>query len=345
MQLSLLQSGNEDHRFIQTTNKPLKGVIPQVSLILVSQYLWQVKMSHKQWKLESNSWKLNYEEPIGYPKTSKSISYKIIAEFIRTNKFFDPQAFNLPLKGCVWLDSSTDLKLNTHMYNENVSLQLNSGDLQTHHYGEKYPVKPILKREGHLYTSVQPQLMRRIMNERKKLIDRSNESLTDDWVFDLRALISDTISLVDIALNQLYIKAEYDPLPNWDFDSKKLGSKNNRRMDDKLKWVRQISGKEFNIENEKKSLDDLRLLRNHLMHFDPPSLVITLEEATIWLNQIIDVGQLLVKYRKAINVDISIDLANFLLQEEATFVPLTNGRREPLNQNRKEDYYSSIWPF
>jgi hypothetical protein len=69
-----------------------------------------------------------------------------------------------------------------------------------------------------------------------------------------------------------------------------------------------------------------------------------MEEATIWLNQIVDIGKILIKMRKALNVEVSIGLINFLLQEEAIFVPFKTGQREPLNPNRQEDYYSSTWP-
>ncbi len=80
------------------------------------------------------------------------------------------------------------------------------------------------------------------------------------------------------------------------------------------------------------------------MHFDPPSLVITIEEATLWLNQIVDLGKILVKFRRAIGQDISIDIINFLLQKEAVFVPHNNEKRQPIDLEKKEDYYSSTWP-
>lgn len=80
------------------------------------------------------------------------------------------------------------------------------------------------------------------------------------------------------------------------------------------------------------------------MHFDGPSLVVTLEAAATWLNQIIDTGRILVKFRRALNVSTPINIVNNLLQEEAILVPIGEGKREPLKPNKKEDYYSSVWP-
>ncbi len=80
------------------------------------------------------------------------------------------------------------------------------------------------------------------------------------------------------------------------------------------------------------------------MHFDPPSLVITIEEATIWLNQIIDIGIILIKIRKAINAEISYELVNFILQREAIFSPKpTTRKRKPLKDTPESDYSSSTW--
>ena len=165
-----------------------------------------------------------------------------------------------------------------------------------------------------------------------------------DWIFDLRSLINDSISLVDITLNQFYIKAEYDPLTNWHFDKLSVGERHGRRLNDKLNWICKITGNSIDIQSEVKSLNSLRRLRNHLMHFDPPSLVITIEEATIWLNQIIDIGIILIKIRKAIGAEISMDLVNFILQKEAVFQPRNLlGKRIELNTGIA-GYYSSVWP-
>ena len=212
-------------------------------------------------------------------------------------------------------------------------------------FGARYPIKPKLEREGHLFTTIQPQLVSWIITQRKKLIDHSDNALTLPWVFELRSLIGDTISLIDVTLTQLYIKAEYDLPTGWVFDKAKLGERHGRRLNDKLKWVHQITGENLNIEQERTNLEVLRKLRNHLMHFDPPSLVITIEEATTWLNQILDVGQILFKIRRALKVPPSTELLNFLLQPEAQFHPRNMlPARSIVGTKPDADYSSTTWP-
>jgi hypothetical protein len=235
-------------------------------------------------------------------------------------------------------------KINWHAFDNSAPEGLAVVDGSTkQQYGERYPIVPKLIREGHSFTTLQPQLLYHINLSRNELILRSELALTDKWVFDLRTLINDTISIVEITLNQLYIKAEYDPLPSWTFDLNKLGSRYGRRFEDKLGWIYKITGNQLEAESFLPSCDNLRKLRNHMMHFDPPSLVITIEEATKWLNQIIDVGWLLIKIRQAIEAEISIHLINFILQKEAIFNPEKYFKnRLPLGIGNA-DYKSCTW--
>ena len=117
-------------------------------------------------------------------------------------------------------------------------------------------------------------------------------------------------------------------------------------MSEKFRWIYEITGNHFpmNATKEMKSFENLRKLRNHLMHFDPPSLVILLEETTCWLNQVIDVGFFLIKMREAIGIDLSVHLINFILQNEAVFNPEPHfSKRLPIN-SKKAGYLSSCWP-
>lgn len=331
------------HKFIQLTDKPKKGLNTEASFIIVDHYLKSIKQSRDKWRKEKRGLTLNYVEPNGENKQSKPINYLVIAEQIRTTGNFNPETFNLPKMECFWLDQSLDMKINFHMTDHTGTLGIVSG-IPQQQYGDNYPIIPHLQREGHLYKTFQPQLLNRIVTQRTKLIENSNLAVEDEWVFDLRTLISDTISLIDITLTQFYIKAEYDPLPGWKFDKDKLGERHGRRLNDKFKWIYQVTGNNLNIEPELVSLNMLKDLRNHLMHFDPPSLVITLEEAALWLNQIIDIGVILVKIRKAINAEVSIGLVNFILQKEVVFVPLTTiTARKPIGSSPNEDYFSSTW--
>jgi len=165
-----------------------------------------------------------------------------------------------------------------------------------------------------------------------------------EWVFDLRTLISDVISLVEITLHQIYTKAEYDPLPGWKFDKTKLGEKHGRRITDKLKWIGQITGKPLDdARDEVISLNNLRCIRNHMMHFDPPCLVVPLEEVGVWLNQVLDIAFLLQKIRSKLGVSISSELANFMLQKDVVFTPEPSFQARLPIDSIKTGYLSSYW--
>ncbi len=334
------------HKFITQTLKPKQGMIPEAGLNLTNYYLNDNKgIGLENWKKEKRDFTVNWFDKAQKPQESQKINYRIICDHIRDTGSFSTQFFNLPTIECFWMDHSLDMKIDFHHSDHlGETLGIASG-IPQQQYGEKYPIKPLLKREGNLYTSFQPQLMARVMRERGTLIENSDKALEDEWVFQLRTLISDTISLLDITLNQVYIKAEYDPLPGWKFDKNKIGERHGRRLNDKLKWVFQITGTPINIESEKASLESLKELRNHLMHFDPPSLVVTIEEAAIWLNQLIDIAMILVKIRKALKVEVSTSLINLILQKEVQFIPKhTQTKRQPLNNLSQEDYSSTRWP-
>jgi hypothetical protein len=331
-----------NHIFVIGTGKPRVGLVTYAALLMANQYLNQ-NYSVKQWRKINYIWTIRYDAGPRKGQHSMPLNYLILSDSIRELRGFYPDKLNLSEIHCDWMDGSMEVKLNFHLNDQTGTLGIASGDLQVY-YGEKYPINPLLQREGRLYTSFQSQLIRRIIKERAGLIENGSGALEDDWIFDLRNLISNVISLVEISFTQLYIKAEYDPLPGWTFSKEKLGERHGRRMRDKFKWVYQITGKQSNIEAEYPSFESLRELRNHMMHFDPPSLVITLEEAVVWLNQIIDVAAMLIKIRRAIGVNVSADLINLLLQPEAVFVPGNKRKRNVVASSGLADYRSSTWP-
>jgi hypothetical protein len=336
---------SSNHYYIKFSEKGKTGSNTEVGFRLTDFYLHSIPNNRKQWRNDSRLYKVTWTDMNNVPQTSLPINYLEIARFIRENGFFSYSHFNLAPMNCFWLDFSLDLKINWHRFDHTgpEGLAVNDGVPQQQ-YGNGYPIKPKLNREGHSYTTLQPQLMNRIMSLRKRLIDDSNEALTDNWFFDLRSLISDAVSLVEITLTQLYIKAEYDPLENWQFDKEQLGERHGRRFEDKFNWIYKITGKHINAENFMPSFTVLRELRNHMMHFDPPSLIVTIEESVIWLNYIIDVGYLLIKIREAIGANVSIQLLNFILQKEAVFNPEVHfSARLPIGTGNA-DYESSNWP-
>jgi hypothetical protein len=334
---------NKGHKYIIFTDSPATGANTEAGFTIINHF-FGFKKSRQKWYKDRNLYHINWSDNKGNKHISEPINYLIIAKSIREKGNFNSKDFNLPDMECYWLDRSVDISINFHKFDIGSKQALTIIDgTPSQQFGGKYPIQPQLDREGHFFTTFQPQLIRRIIRNRTALIDNSDTALHPDWVLDLRSLINDTISLLEITLNQIYIKAQYDLPHGWKFDIGVLGEKHGRRISDKLKWVRQICGKNLNIENERVSLEELRELRNHFNHFDPPSLVVTLEEAAIWLNQIIDIGFILIKIRKTMNLEISPSLINFIIQKMAIFNPEPSfTQRLPLN-SEKSGYFSSTW--
>jgi hypothetical protein len=331
------------HKYIVFSARPKIYMNSEAGMLIVRHFFGD-KQSYKKWCKDKTPYTISWTHPKLGQQSSGQINYLRIADQLRTKGQFIPSEFNLPDMECYWLDKSVDVSINFHKFDKGSKEALSIADgTPAQQFGESYPIKPKLDREGHFFTTFQPQLINRIIRNRTALIENSDTALHYDWVLDLRTLINDTISLLEITLNQIYIKAEFDPLDGWTFDKTIVGEKHGRRMNDKLKWIRQICGNNLDIESEKNSLENLRELRNHFNHFDPPSLVITIEEATEWVNQIIDIGVILIKIRKAMNLTMFTPLINFILQKEAIFNP-EPAFIERLKLNSKQSgYHSSTW--
>jgi hypothetical protein len=334
----------KSHFYLKFDKAPLSGVNTDMSFVLVDFFLKSIGQSRKSWKKDNKTYKITWDNYYtNLIEESKPVNYKILAKHLRENFAYLPKTLNLPDLECLWLDKSVDISINFHKFDKgsNTALSVNDGTPQLQ-FGDKYPIKPSLDREGHFFTSFHPQLIKRIIKNRNELVENSDKALHYDWVLDLRTIINDTISLVDITLNQFYIKAEYLPEIGWNFNKEIVGERISRRLDDKFKWIRQITGKSFDYEPERESLKRLKEIRNHLNHFDPPSLVITIEEVANWLNDLIVIGLLLVRIRNTVGVPVSTDLINYVLQKKVVFNPEEAfKKRLPLSSER--GYYSSVW--
>jgi hypothetical protein len=336
-------SRNKNHHYIQYSSKPIEGYLPEAAYEICRMY--GGNQNKQQWKKEKRTFTLSYDDlKTMEKKESIPYNYNLISNQLRKSGFFKLGQFNFPNSCCSWLDCATNMKVTFHKKVENGEkpwINFGEGGLNES-FGENFPIKPIIKREGHIYSTFLPALMRRIIKKRDEIIQNSFLAFTDDWIFDIKDLIIDSISLVDITLNTIYIKAQYNPNPKWKFDFNKLGTRMNRRLKDKLKWIYQITGNSINIEKEKQALENFRVLRNHFNHFDPPCFALTLEETTTILNQIMEIGMILVKIRQAINVPSSVELVNFILQKKVYFNP----EQEFLIRSpavKEDGYLTSIW--
>lgn len=335
---------NTAHKYIAYTPKCLEGYLPVAGYEVCRSYGGKIKLTSEQWKHEKKTIIHNYTDiNTNENKASLPFNYKLITDSIRKNGFFIPQSFNLPNNVCTWMDCATNMKVTFHKTanNDKPWISFVEGSLNEH-YGENFPIKPKLQREGHLYSTFLPTLLHRIVKKRDFIIQNSNLAFNDEWIFEIKDLIIDCISLIDITLNCLYLKAEYSPHSKWKFNKEKLGSRVNRRINDKLKWVYQITGNPLNIESEREALDNFRIMRNHFNHFDPPCFVITLEEVTTILNQVMEIGMILIKIRQAIGNISSVSLINFILQKKVVFVSEKEfTTRSPHND---DGYFTSVWP-
>lgn len=93
--VSLTKSINKGHRFIQSTGKPMNGMVTMTSLLATNQY-FNKDLGAAKWRKEKRTWNVNWEETDGVKTVSKPINYNIISSFIREKQHFDALAFDLP---------------------------------------------------------------------------------------------------------------------------------------------------------------------------------------------------------------------------------------------------------
>ncbi len=209
-----------------------------------------------------------------------------------------------------------------------------------------FPLTPTLESEGMVFTSFQTPIQQNILRLHRILVEDSDRIVNErvlEWVNDMRMLLNDCISLVDITLHQVYFAAEYNLRPEWKFDASKLGSRTGVRITDKLRWIGQITGKPLdNAVSELKSFNVLRGVRNHLNHFDPPCVAISVDDAADWLNRISSIGFLLWKIRSKLDAQLTRELIEMALGPKVKVVPqIQSSARLP--QRDGAGYSSSVW--
>lgn len=328
------------HSFFEyEPNKPGRVIVREMTQRVCNAYL---NNNHSITKLRKlNRFTINCLDPSNSRTwVSNGISYDIIQNYLQKNNKFDHQAFNLYELRCNWLDGSVELSLPQQIVGSDekaVSFRLPLP------FGDTFPLWPTLDREGVLYNSFQNSLAKRIISLHHRLVTSSHEFETHDWLYDLIALISNCVSLVDITLNQFHIKAEYDPLPGWQFDKSRVGSRVCRRIRDKLHWIKEITGSSpDNIAREMKALIFFKNLRNHTQHFDPPCFGFSLEDASSWLNMVSDIGSLLCKLRQKIGSSLNEQIIELMLLPKVIFNGKVTHNRERVAQ-LNSGYITTCW--
>lgn len=321
----------------------IPGYVSTVAHILFKQYSNQ-NISKNKLAIDKRVWTTPWHDNTGNLVNSMPYSYLMFMQELRREGKVDADKFRLPLVYSDWLDRGIDITTNFHFTDgSGEAVSIKDGTLQDI-YGEKFPVHPSIDRESICFSSINKRLTQRIVVLRKRLVENSDKCMMIDWSFELRNLINDSISLLDITLNQFYIKAEYNPEAHWNFKKEVVGERHNRRMKDKIKWVQMITGNPLNYEAERESFNRLKRVRNHLNHFDPPFFVLAFEEACELLNDVVVVANILVKLRIACITPISLELAELMSQKMVIFTPKHGSIKRTKLDKTKQGYNSSIWP-
>lgn len=328
------------HNFYEyEPNKPGRVIVREMAQRICNAYLNSNHSISKLKKIKRVT--VNCLDPSsGRTWVSNEISYDLIHDYLQGNDKFNHSDFNLFELKCNWLDSAVEMSLPQHVVGSDLKAVAFRLPLP---FGKNFPLIPALDREGVLYNSFQNSLAKRIIALHHRLIENSNEFQTYDWLYDLINLISNCVSLVDITMNQFYIKAEFDPMPNWNFDKSIVGDRTNRRIKDKLHWVKQITGFPLdNIAAEMTSLIILKNVRNHSQHFDPPCFGFSLEDAAKWLNMVGDIGSLLSKIRDKIRSQINEQIIEMILLPKVLFRGQVTFNRDRIPQS-DSGYITTCW--
>lgn len=273
---------------------------------------------------------------------SRPLGYSVLTELLTTSRLFDHRALRLTPPESPWLDKTIGMSLSAPIAtNDGTTIKI---QVLTE-LGKNFPLTPTLDREGWVYTSLQQATLRRIKELRDQAVASSALFQEDVWFSGLRALVGDSISLIDMTLHQLYYKAKYDPLPGWVFDQSRLNSVaplKGGRLRAKFGRVFAITGVHASLNREMSAFNRLRHLRNHLQHWDPPCIAFTMEDAARWLNDVVVCATINWRLRQVVRAPPCEPLIALLLSPRARFTAkLPEKPRE--SQSDSVGYASVIW--
>ncbi|EPG72441.1 hypothetical protein LEP1GSC058_0203 [Leptospira fainei serovar Hurstbridge str. BUT 6] len=228
-----------------------------------------------------------------------------------------------------WMDSSLAVKLNFY-FPENGSEKSLTIELNTKG-SHNYPILPNIDREGIALSSTLSTLEQMLYSSRTDLVLHaahmfSNEN--DYWLEKLITFLNTAVSLIENMLIMLYYKGKHDgQLFGWKFDEEVVGGTIYVRLVDKIKWIYQITGKHLpDITSEMNALTELKAVRNHLNHFDPPTFACTIEDVANWINKGFLISNLALKIRETTMSSISPNLIKLLLAPPVKYVPHDPGK-------------------
>jgi len=274
------------------------------------------------------------------------LDFEQLVAHVQETRSFRPREFDLPMLESEWLDASLaiakpDAPIARADCSEFMKLALATP------FGDTFPLAPCIDREGAAYASFQAPIQENIVTLHHRLVSTSHEapSLSNRWRNDLRMLLNECVSAVDITLHQLYFMAQYRGAEfGWRFEPLTLGKREGARLKDKLSWIGKITGRPLDdAKDELAAFTRLKAVRNHFNHFDPPCVAYTIEDLTGWLNHVPLIGRLLWKIRDKLDAQLSTGIVEIVALPLVEFVPM-NPDWPRIPQPDDAGYASTVWP-
>jgi len=334
----------EEHRFIQrTTQEPKIAEIKLIAAYILNCYTGK-DYRPKQWE---NEGLMNWSWKEHEAKKEVSLRFTDVVSHIQADRTFDAGRFDFPSPPNNWLDSGVAVA------KPDAPIRASDGSRYAPfvvplQFGPHFPVKPCIDREGVAFSAFQGIIQANIVRLHRTLIDNCPMAIDLDglsWFHDLRMLLNECVTVIDITLHQIYTRAEVGPCPpRWRFDPLELGLPHEVRLTEKLKWIGKITGKPLHdARNEVVSFLVIKDIRNHWNHFDPPCVAYTIEDVVTWLNRVSDIGRLLWKMRIRMGAPLSKGIVEMITLPLVEFVP-RDPSVLPLPQGPDVGYSSSTWP-
>lgn len=324
--------------------------VRKLAKMLIEQYTGQTK-TLKNWRRSPS---------LVIPGTSVQVRFDDLVNHLMKFRGIENQKLGLPPPECMgnnWMDA--DVTWFTHYTPINQEPRSWPVKLPLA-LGPSFPVAPIIDREGFVTTSPQPHLLKALLDARERVIREAPAYVPQ--VIDrergghaafqmggtpplaaLMEFLNLYVTIVDITLMQAYYAGYYSPQnTGLRFCPEALGPATGRRVRDKLKWVRLLSGKTLNATEEQRIFNEMKAVRNHLAHFDPPCLAVSIDDVAGWLSKTSALARLLIEIRRCLNMPISGPLVRIAMTTAVRAVPRDPAlKRYPQPENA--GYRSSTW--
>ncbi|MBK8256232.1 MAG: hypothetical protein IPK82_26645 [Polyangiaceae bacterium] len=226
--------------------------------------------------------------------------------------------------------------------------------------GPDFPVVPGIEREGFVTSSPQLHLQRALLAARSRVLREAPlfvpQVIDRDRGQHVQMIIGGTpplaglieflslyVTILDITLMQAYYAGFYaSSKTKLKFDKDVMGPATGRRVIDKIRWVRALSGQPLNAQTELTTFNRMKAVRNHFTHFDPPCLAVSIDDVAEWLSNTPVLAWLLIKIRRCLGVPISGPLVQLAMAPRV--LPVA---RDPQHERRPQPtdagYLSSTW--